>query len=392
MRPWTTGDDGALKRALRWRRVLLAMALVLSLLPSARAAAGDSDLLVLRAKGHAEGTGVAARRNAAADAVRKVMREVLVKKAHTEDLTLLRPIMRFANRYVARYDVLRVDEREESTGVEADIYLHDRDIDRDIARIMLPYLPRRPKLFLLMGEKADPKRDLVVPDLGIAETTLRDGLKGLNLAVTGSDSIAGLYTQRQLVDVVKGGASTGARFAMERESDVVVVGEASITREKTAGSGEVMRSVARINLRIFRSFDGDMIYDLSSRAAVYGEDLADAAEQALEDAALKLVGDTAMAAVLAVLGRSMHGSDHVTLTLENPRTEARVTALVTALRDAPEVTLAKTLFYSENTARVQLGYGGPMSVLSRLLDGCEVEGRTLKIRSVVGREITARFE
>jgi len=371
---------------------LLAVALVSLVFPWTHGQEASEDLLVVRAKGFAEGTGVAARLDAVSDAVRKVMREVLVKKAHTEDLTLLRPILLHADRYVARSRILDAGERDGSTRVEVDVSLHDRDIDRDIARIMLPRLPRRPVFLFLIGEKPRPEKDLTIPDFGIVETTLREGLEGLDLEALGADSLGKLYSQRQLVDVVAGGVPAGARFATEREADVVVVGEATVNLEGTMGSGEVKRSLARIDLRVFRGSDGDMIYDLSREAAVYGEDLDATADQALEDAAQKLVGDTVMAGVLAVLGAPGGGEDSVTLVLENPRTEARVTALVTALRGDPEISLAKTRFYSEDVARVHLGYRGPMSALSLLLDGCDVEGRTMKVRSVVGREITAFFE
>ena len=370
---------------------MLAAALVFSITASAAPESG-TDLLTVRGKGHAAGTGALARREAVADALRKVMHEVLVRKAHTDDLTLLRPILRFADRYAARYEVLRTEELGEETEVEVDFHLRDRDIDRDMARIMLPRLPAPPRVLLLIGEQHGPDRDLVVPDFGTAETTLRQGLEGLDLKVEGVDSLRGLYTHPQLVAVVTGGPPAGGAFARERQADVVVVGEAGVSLEGTAGSGEVKRSVCRIHLRVYRVADGDMTYDLNSEAAIYSEDLDAAADQVLEDGAQKLVGDTAMAAVLAVLGQIGGATDGVTLVLEEPRTEARVATLVEALRGDPEIAGAETLFYSEDVARVRLGYRGPMSALAHLLDGAEVAGRALRVRTVIGREITARFE
>lgn len=377
--------NGGPRTHVRWAWSLVLFAL---LLPHARAA--EEELLVtVRAKGQAPGVGVVARRVALADAVVNAMRETLSARVHSDNLLPLRPILRKTERYVVDWTPLRVDEEENTTWVEADVRLRDRDLDRDVARLMLPYLKRPPRVQLVLGERVGNGESLSLPDAGRAETAFKEGLEKMGLEVSGMEALAQIPPE-QLRKVVEGGAAEGAAFARKTLADVVVVGAASTESAPGGAMGNVLEVTARIHLAVFRCADGDMMYDLSGRAAVFSESEASGADQALEDAALRLAPDTAMAAVLAALG-VQEGPGQVILTVEMPRTRDRVDTLVEALRRHPRIGGAETLMFSEDTARIRIAYEGPMALLSDLLDGVDVAGRRLEVRRVVGREIDARF-
>ncbi|MBW7865813.1 MAG: hypothetical protein H3C30_15540 [Candidatus Hydrogenedentes bacterium] len=362
--------------------VLLALpALLCSPLLCAR-----EDVFTVRMTGTADGVGAGARKLAVEDAQQQVLAEVLKSMANTDDLAPFRGIMRLASGYIRQYDLLRCDTAAGQTHVEIDAQVLERPLRQDVAAVMLPRLARRPDILLLLAEA--PAGADVPPVLrdGPAAAALRAGLEKFSFTVTGAEALELVYPPQQLLETVRGGVETGGRFARENLQDVVITGEAGVSREPVAQGSNMLRHRASVVLRIFSGADGKMCEVLSSEAVVQGVDPAEGGAQAISDAAEKLIGDTTVAVVLAMLERqnrdrvlvSVEASGHPGLTLE----------LAAAMDGFPGVEGAEVLLDAPTLGRIALDYTGAMAGLADYLHTLRVGGGKVDIRRVVGREMT----
>lgn len=350
-------------------------------------AAAEEDIITVRMDGHAEGVGREAREAAIANAEMEVLIAVLKSMVASGDLAALNPILRNAPRYIRNYDMLRNDAVDEKTSVEIDAHVLERPLQQDVAALMLPRLVRPPRVLLLLGEKIGEDRIVAVPDSGVAETALREGVAKLGLEVTGSEVVSAYYTQAQLIEAVQGDVESAGAFVRGTLYDVVVIGTAITEPETTPDGFTVVRNRATVSLRVFRGADGKMVDALSAKAAVHGVELTDTGEQAVADACAKLIGDVTVACVIAVLG--VRPDDYVLFILANPGARDGLQALVDAIRAFPEVSQVEELLYTPQLARYRIAYRGPMPPLVDFLRRQPCGGSKLMIKTVVAREITA---
>lgn len=348
--------------------------------------AAEEDSFSVRMTGSARGTGAAARRLAVEDAQQQALTEAVKTMANTEDLAPFRMMLRQAAAYVPRHDLLRCDTTPDGqTHVEIDAHLAEKPLRQDIAAVMLPRLPRRPTVLVLLAERPEPGASPVTEG-GPAAEALREGLEKFSFTVRGVDALQPRRTPEDLAAIVDGGLETGARFARENLHDVLLLGEASVTREPTTGGSNVYRHRGTVLLRVFSGTDGKMCDVFTAEGVVQGLDPAAAGSQVLSDAAARLVGDTAVSVTLAMLARQ--NRDRVIVTVEPDAVAGLTAAVAGLLGTAPGVTGVETLLDAPSLGRIALEYGGTMAALADFVHHPPAGGAALEVRRAVGREIT----
>lgn len=370
----------------RHRRLILGTAVFLL---SAGAACAEEDLITLRANGSAEGVGVSARNAGIAAAQREALDSLVQSMAPGGTKDVFEPILRNASKYVRSYDVLRCDVEGKRTHVEIDAHFLERPLRQDVAATMLPRLASPPRIQLLIGEQIGGDKIIAVPDQGLAETALRAGLKKLGMESLGSDSLGKLYTQAQLIGIVNGDVESGGKFARAGLADVVVVGTAVNSSEETSRGSNLMKTRTVVTLRVFRGVDGKMVDSLSATAVVNGADTTASGEQAVQDACDKLSGEMVVSAVLTVL--SARPPDAVILVLDKPGSHERLQAVMKTIEGMQGVSGMEELAYSDALARVRFKFDGRMALLVQALTSQPFEGKDLRVRKVVAREMETEF-
>ena len=372
-----------------WRIVVMGCFITLALTVGGWTTTGAPQLLTVRVSGFAEGIGVTARDNAIFHAQQEAVRNYLTSITHSEDIYPLRPILRNAQRYVAAYDLLRHDIRETETRVELDVQLFEKALRQDFATIMLPRMPRTPKVLLVIGEKIGKDTIVGVTDFGVSETVLKEGLERLRLEVAGVDSIDAYYSLEELMDVVLGDVEVGRRFALGQLADVVVLGAALTETEGEAVEGLVQRHRAKVELRLFRVKDGKMTDALTAVASVHSADRTSGTEQAVQDACKKLLGDTTVSAVLSVVGTEPMRD--VLLTIPEPGSPKRLEQLTAVLQSIPGVYAVQRVVDIKKLARFRVNFEGSMMTLADTLCNAAYEGARLEIKRAVDRSLEACF-
>ncbi len=370
----------------------LPRALAIVLLALVSPAGAQEETIVVRSEGRAEGLGFAARDAAIANAREQALADVLTTLVGAVDLRDYRAVFRNAAGYVPHYDVLREDAIGEMTRVEIDAQVALKPLHRDVAALMLPRLVEAPRIQLLIAEKVGPAKILTVPDFGVAEVALRDGLEKAGMDVSGVEALNDTFTHASMLAIVQGGVASGSEFARSRDADVVIVGTATDDTPDSGTApeaGELVRTQADVVLKVFRASDGKMLEELSSSGVIHGTDPWINGEEAARDACLRVTGRVIDTVVLAML--AMGAGDEILITVEQPGKPERVAALIQYLLADDAVRAAEETFYADNLARLRVTYSGEMVRLADMLAPVVCEGRKLDVLSVVGKKITVSF-
>ena len=344
--------------------------------------------LTLRVHGFSDGVGFMAHREALENAKQEAMREILRAKVASGDSRPFRSMIRKAYQYVTRVDELQLSTHSGRTQVEVDAYVDLKSVDQDLAALVLPRLPEPPKVSCLIA--VDDGVLMEVPADGITESALVKGLKNLGLNPSPHTESGDIFNASDFHEAVLGDVATSAAYARETLADAVLIGVVSLERSEVPDAGTPARTRATLNIKVFRGHDGDLIDAFIASAAITGLDAAACREEVLEDVASKVLGDVTVATVLSVL--SLQKNDEVLITLRNPGSRSRVTALTDMFQGEPEIDTIENAYYSERLARIRLGYSGSMGYLVDLIRDRDYEGWPLVIQEVVGREMNLIFE
>ena len=346
----------------------------------------QEQVFTVRMTGHADGVGVAARNNAVAGAEEQIITDVLRSLTNMEDLAPFQAMLRHASGYIQRYDLLRSDTANNSTTVEIDAYVLEKPLRQDVAAAMLPRLPKNSTVLLVVSEQPTPETPAKVGP-GAAFLVLREGLEKYGFNVAGPDKLDGIYTAEKLLAVTGGTVDDGSRFARENLQNVVITAQAASEHEALPTAPDMTKNKARVSLRVFSGSDGKMTDALGAEAVVQSGDPRDGGDQAISDAAGKLVTDTTVAVVLTLLSRQE--KDRVLLSIEQPGDEAAVHEIAELLRKGAGVAGVEEVLVSPALARLRIDYDGAMARLADLLHALPMPAGTLELRKAVGREITA---
>jgi len=364
-------------------RVLLGVAAPLLLIGSV--ACGDDAVFTVRMTGQADGVGMTARNNAIAAAEEQIITDVLRSLINMEDLAPFRALLRHASGYIQHYDMLRCDTANNSTTVEIDAYVLEKPLRQDVAAAMLPRIPKNSPVLLVVSEQPAPETPARVV-AGSAFLVLREGLEKYGFSVVGPDKLGDAYTTEKLLAVTGGNVEDGSRFARENTQRVVITALATSEHEPLPTAPDMAKNKARVAVRVFSSADGKLAEALGAEAVVQSADPRDGGDQAISDAAGKLVTDTTVAVVLTLLAHEE--KERVLLTIEQPSNEAAVHEAAEALRKADGVTGVEELLISPALARIRIDYDGSMARLADAVHAVQLSVGTMEVKQAVGREIT----
>jgi hypothetical protein len=354
------------------------------------AGASTEPVFTVRMKGYADGIGLTARHLAIEDAHHQVMVDILHSMTNSDDMSPFRGMLRQASKYIQKYDVLRVDVIGETTEVEIDACILERPLRHDVATIMLPRLPRKPTILLLIAEYIGTESRTNGPTFDVAETVLRNRVKEFEFSVNGVGSLITHFDIISLIETINGDVSKGAAFARANQEDVVVIGSVSVAHEPLLEDSNMLRNKADATLKVFSGHDGKMMDVISSQAVVQSVDPDEGGKQAVQDAASKMTSDVIVSVVLAML--SLEDEERALVEIKNPVNPDTVTQIVKLIEGIPGVYGVESLFFSETLARLAVDYYGTMAEFSDWVDESIVNGRKMAVTRCVKREITLTFE
>ena len=350
------------------------------------ASAQTESLFTVRMKGYADGIGLTARRLAIEDAQHQLMVDILRSMTNADDMSPFRGILRQADHYIKRYDVLRSDVIGQSTEVEIDAHVLEQPLRYDVATVMLPRLPRKPSVLFLIAEYIGPESKTGGPTFDIAETTLRERLKDFKFSINGIEDIITHFDILDLIQTINGDVTEGASFARANEEDVVVTGLVTLEHEPLQKDSNMLRNRAEATLKVFCGHDGKMMDVLTSQAIVQSVDPLEGGKQAVQDACAKLTSDILVSVVLTML--SLEDENRVLIELEQPQGVDTVKQLATYIKHIPGVFEVETLFVSDTLARLAVEYYGSMADFSDQINEKVINSRTLEVIRCVKREVT----
>ncbi len=350
----------------------------------------QAPLLTVRMKGSAEGVGLSARKQAIENAQQHVVEEVLLSMTHSTDKTIFQSILRQASQYVQRYDLLRTDIVGDTTEVEIDAHVLEKPLRHDVAAIMLPRLPRKPSVRLLLADYIGPDAVAGGPTFDIGEAVFRKSLEDFEFPVKGIQDLLDHYEMPQLLDIIQGDVPTTATFARANAEDVVIVGSITTTHQPLSDGSNMLRNRARVAMRIVSGPDGKISDTLTAEAVVQSVDPEEGGMQAAQDACGKLTADCLVGVVLAMAG--MEDESRVILRVEQPGAPDIMTVLIDLIRTIEGVSSVEQLFFAATLGRLAVEYSGTMAHFADCMAGQLLNGRKVEVARCVKREITLRFK
>ena len=342
------------------------------------------DELTLRAVGYADGAGFAARHAALRDARQKVIVEILKSKIASDDKYPYRAMVRKADDYITKVDELHLDSEGGVTRVEIDAYVNLRALENDLAAIVKPRLATPPVVCCLIAQE-DENGLLSIEDGILAGQSMVEGLKKLELDARLHSEFEIRQTAADLHEVLLGDIDKASDYARETLADAVVLGIVRVARDGNLVARGTAKTRATLNARIFRGSDGDLLEVFARSAAITGNNPEACREEAVRDTATKMIGDITVATVLSVL--STQKRDEVMITVFNPGSPSRMELFTALLDQDPAVFATEESYFSERSARIRVGYDGPMSYLVDLVGNKRYEGWTVEVQEVIGREM-----
>lgn len=352
-------------------------------------AAPPEQIFTVRIKTMVEGVGLSARKAAQEKAEKEALTEALESLTESTDLSRYQAILNEAPRYIRHSRVLHTETIEQSTELEADVVLLERPLRHDLAALMMPHLPTKPVIRLLIAELAASDDHAGGPTFEDGEKVLRERLSDFGFQVRGIHDLLEHYDMTFLAEVTAGEREEGAAFARSCLEEVVIVGNAFVHQEPINPGSNVLRNRAETTLRVFSGREGKLQDTLYAQAVVQSADPREGALQAVQDSCAKLAGDCIVAAILT--GKSQLSDQQVMITLEHPETEERVNTLARFLEEQPQVLAITILFHGAEQSRISIDYAGSMAWLSDTLTGIVLQGKRVEVKRCVGRELTLRL-
>lgn len=363
----------------------IALAALAASAPFFSAGAEEGDFVLRGIVGRAEGTGFTARHQALQAARQEVIWRLLESYIASGDLRPYRVMVRNADAYFDRVVELRVDSEGGQTRVEIDAYVDIRALELDLATHAKPRLAVPPKVACLIGERAG-DGPVVIEGVGLAEQTMVEGLKKLELEARDHFSNDVRVPDADLLVALGPDLERAAAYARETLADAVVIGVVTVERGPDQDQAGTAKTRATLEARVFRGSDGDLLEVFARSAAITGKDAEACREEAITDVATKMLGDVTVTTVLSVLGSQKR--DEVLITLLNPGTRDRMSLFTGLLAQDNAIHSVEEAYFSERSARVRLGYDGPMSYLVDLLSDKSFDGWVVEVQEAFGIERT----
>jgi hypothetical protein len=333
--------------------------------------------------------GLTARKLAIEDAQRQVLSDVLDSMVGEGDKTPFHALLRQSARYISRYDLLLTSVSGQTTEVEIDAHVLERPLRHDVAAIMMPRLPRKPSVAMLIAEYIGPDAAAGGPTFDIGEAVFKERVKELGFSLTGVHELLNQFDIQELLAVANGDIEHAVHFARANKSDVVIIGSATAEHEPIQTDSNMFRNRVTVTLRVFAGADGKMMDTLTAQSVVQSVDPMDGGKQAVQDACGKLASEFVVAVVLTML--SLEDESRVLMDVQQPGTESVLQELAQWIEQAPGTGTVEILHFSESEGRLAVEYVGAMADFSDWISGHRIENRKVEVIRCVKREMTVRF-
>lgn len=284
-----------MRAALTCTSILLALAPIGPGLFVFQACAEDDGSVRIRADGYAEGQGRTAEAAALADAEFTAVEVAVLDIVGDEWLDEVTAVFAQHATYIRTARPLEVDRAGDGVRVRAEVYVYTGQLRRDIAALLFNALPVKPAVAVLFGEQIQDYRNWTVGD-GAAQRYFAKRFQDAGFNVV---DVSTGYSAETLMAYQSGNARQLAGFGREARADIVVRGDATAQVDIQAGAVNVRRVTAKLEVDLVRSGDGLVVERFEATASVNSPDPGMGGEQAIEDAATRIVQDILVSAVIA---------------------------------------------------------------------------------------------
>lgn len=253
------------------------------------------DTVKVRADGFAEGEGRVAQAAALTAAEHVAVELVVLDLVGDRWLDRLDAVFAQTDVYVRTSRPLDVRRDADGVSVRAEVYVYDQQLRRDIAAVLFNVLPAKPRVAVLMGEQIDRYRNWTAAQ-GAAQRFFEGRFRDAGFIIVDA---AAQYSAEVLMEYQSASPRQLAGFGRDAGADIVVRGDATAAVESPPGAVNVDRVSAKVEVDVVRPNDGLVVERFESQASVNSPDPGMGGEQAIEDAAGKIVQDVLVSSVLA---------------------------------------------------------------------------------------------
>lgn len=366
--------------------IVLALALVSCVLLPEHVSAEDARgaTTKVRADGFGEGEGRAAEAAALADAEAAAVELVISDAVGEQWIGKLDAIE------AQLHDYVRTSRPIESVavagGVEilAEVYVYEAQLRRDIAAVLFRSLPVKPAIVVLLGEQIESYREWSVVD-GLARAFFEKRFRDAGFDVIDPVTSTNRYAPEDLLEYQSGTTGAVAAFGRDVGADIVVRGKAAANGEAQAGAQNVDRMTAKVELDVIRPVDGIVLEHFEMEAVVSGPDPAMSGEEAIEDAASRIVQDVLVASVIGFANQPP--PDDFIVTVYLPLDGPWLTRVRNGIVDRFSEARLEDLRHAPGVARLRVTLDVDLSALVHGLTDAPFDSFRLTTRRAAGREL-----
>lgn len=368
-----------------FRRITILVALAVGgpglFLSAAAETVQDLTSIKVQAEGFAEGRGRSAEAAALADAERAAVDLAAFDIAGERWVDALDAVFAQRGLYVRTSRPLDTFREGEGVRVRAEVYVYTGQLRRDIAAVLFDAFPSKPVVAVLFGESIDGYRGWTVGE-GAAQRFFVDrfGEAGFVVADSGSK-----YTSEALMEYQAGTSRQIAGFGRDVRADLVLRGDVTAELEPQEGAVNVNRVLAKIDLDLIRPADAVVVERFESAAAVNSPNPRMGGEQAIDDAAGKIVQEVLVSAVLAYA--SQPPSSDFVVSVRLPASGPWLTRARNGIRERFPKAQLEDLYHAPGEARFRITLDAPLSKLVHGLTDRSFEDFQLATQRAVGREL-----
>lgn len=348
---------------------------------SASAQFEDLSTVRIRADGFAEGQGRTAEASALSDAELVALELAIIDIVGDKWFDRLDAVFAQSDTYVRTSRPLETVRTADGVQVRAEVHVYDGQLRRDIAAVLFNALPAKPAVVFLLGEQIEGYRNWSVGE-GAAQRFFYNRFEDAGFTVLDT---AARYTPENLLAYQAGGPQQVAGFGRDIRADIVVRGDVTAQVESQPGVMSVNRVSAKLEIDIIRPSDGLVVERFESNATVNSPDAGMGGEQAIDDAAMKIVQDVLVGSVIAYATQPPPADFIVRVSL--PREGPWLTRARNGIKERFPKAQLQDLQHSPGEARFRVTLDDALSTLVHGLTDAAFDDFQLVTEQAVGREL-----
>jgi hypothetical protein len=365
--------------------------LTVAALAASAAPADEGGALTVQMQGTAPGVGRSARAAAIENAQTAILIDRLIAISGNPDLRRFGTILDNPSRYFRYYRLLQQStQSESSTTVVIEAAVLDAVLRRDTAAQLIPHLPDKPRILLIVPERLDPKLPFELPEHPVAYAALSKSLAQAGCEVLATDELREKRSGEELAFFAAGEPEPVSQFARLNLADIVIVGNASVSSEVRPQTSELRPYRAEMSLSIVRAGDATILAELTAEAVVFSIDPMEGAAQAIRDACAKLREPLTVETVLGSLTRTP--SEHIVLSVRGDGIRSKLPEIRGRLENHENVEQVEILSVTENAAWFRVVGSVPVKQLTETATRGAYSDFRLKLQAILDKDILLALE